>query len=280
MFQYPVVELVCVAIQEATEATGHFCDNSLDPWFAHLYVQILNSISIGACVTCILKFRNHMKKRMRARRGLAKLVCFKVIVGIRFFQTWIVSLLLQYKVVKPNATFSYNGTSLFLPLVTISLLIASIDISWGIPAVATCVEMTFCSLLFWYAFSSTEYSAEARPNDCPLPTYKAMLHAYNPLDLFMGIAKIPSLFLTLRQSGDWSRWKARRKESGIQGLIRKAVRKTKGTGDGSQGQGRYNRMEEGMESLVAPPRTRDAEGLSTFSQQDPELHPLTTLNER
>ena len=76
VFQYPIVEILCVAIQEATEATGHYCLNSLDPEFAHLWVELIESFSIGACVFVILQFRGHMKELMKMRRGLSKLAAF------------------------------------------------------------------------------------------------------------------------------------------------------------------------------------------------------------
>lgn len=245
VFQFPVVETICVIIQEVTQVTGHYCTNSLDPWFAHLYVMILNSIAIGACVTSILKFRGHMKKRMKARRGLAKLVCFKIIVALRFFQAWIFSMLLQYKVIKPGKTFSYNGAQLDFESWIYRVLTSCIDILWGIPGLATCIEMTFCALLFWYAYSSTEYNSKARPNDTPMPVYKAFFHALSPFDIFIGIYRIPSICKQLHQNGDWSRWKEVRKQKGAQGFIRKKFGGSKGDG---QGQGRYERMDDDRES--------------------------------
>lgn len=131
VFQYPIIEILCVALQEATEVTGRFCMNSLSPRFAHLWVEIIESFSIGACVLAIWKFRQRMRSLMKVKRGLSKLFCFKVIVFIRFTQQWVFSLFLQYHVIKTSPAFSYN------------------DILYGIPATATCVEMVLFSLGFW-----------------------------------------------------------------------------------------------------------------------------------
>lgn len=43
VFQYPIIESLCVALQEVTEATGRFCLNSLSPMYAHLWVEIIVS---------------------------------------------------------------------------------------------------------------------------------------------------------------------------------------------------------------------------------------------
>ena len=73
-----------------------------------------------------------MKNLMKVRRGFSKLIAFKIIVAVRFFQQWIFSILLQNDVIKTSSTFSYN------------------DILYGLPAVLTCVEMVLFSLGFWY----------------------------------------------------------------------------------------------------------------------------------
>ncbi|KAK0945161.1 hypothetical protein LTR29_003253 [Friedmanniomyces endolithicus] len=172
VFQYPITEIFCVILIESTEATGTYCSYSLYPSFGHIWVEIIQSLGIGACVIAILVFRGNMKQRMKVRRGLAKLVCFKIIVFIRFAQAWVFSLLLQYNVIKTSPTFSYN------------------DILWGIPGLATCAEMVLFSLGFWYAFSSTEYGSNAKPRDSPLPLGKALLDVINPMDLISGIARI------------------------------------------------------------------------------------------
>jgi hypothetical protein len=72
-----------------------------------------------------------MRSLMKVKRGLSKLLCFKLIVFLRFIQQWIFSLLLSNHAIKTSSSFSYN------------------DILYGIPATLTCVEMVLFSLGFW-----------------------------------------------------------------------------------------------------------------------------------
>jgi len=232
VFQYPICEIVCVAIILSTEATDHYCVNSLYPWFAHFWVEVLQSIGIGACVLSIFNLRNAMKQRMKVRRALSKLACFKIIVFIRFMQAWVFSLLLQYDVIKTSASFSYN------------------DILWGIPGLATCAEMVLFSLGFWYAFSSTEYGSSAKPRDTPLPLGRAILDALNPLDLVVGIARIFTLSGDLHRSGGWKAYREAQKQTGITGAVRKGVKKYQNRK--SSGPGRYEELNESMEELQKP----------------------------
>ncbi|TKA66260.1 hypothetical protein B0A55_08419 [Friedmanniomyces simplex] len=248
VFQYPIVETLCVIVIESTEAAGRYCTNSLDPWFGHFWVEIMQSIGIGACVFAIIRFRGNMKQRMKVRRGLAKLVCFKVIVFIRFMQAWVFSLLLQYKVIKPSATFSYN------------------DILWGVPGLATCAEMALFSLGFWYAFSSTEYGSNVKPRDPPLSLGKAILDAMNPWDLISGIARIFSLSSEMHQSGDWAKYRA---AISISGKI-KDYRNKKRSGANSG----YREVGEDMEALNKPTLSH---GRSGSAASETEYAPTTGL---
>lgn len=87
VFQYPLVEIIAIIILEATEAAGTYCSSSLRPKYGHFWSMLIHSVGIAVAVLAILRFYGRMKVLMKARRGLAKLVCFKLIVGLRFVQT-------------------------------------------------------------------------------------------------------------------------------------------------------------------------------------------------
>lgn len=255
VFQYPLVEAICVAVQDTTEAAGVYCFQSLKPVYAHLWVEIFQSISIGACVFAILRFRGRMKKLMKVRRGFAKLTCFKLIVFLRFTQQWAFSLLLEYKAIKPSSQFSYN------------------DIFYGIPAVLTCVEMVLFAVGFWYSFSASEYSSRAKPGHTPYPIWKAALHALNPTDLILGVVRIFGLCAEVRQTGDWKAYQLAQREQGLQGAIRKGINKYKA---GKGGDGRYQHVNEGMESLTRPTETHHVYSESIgYAYQEPPSYGMS-----
>ncbi|CAJ2513468.1 Uu.00g015870.m01.CDS01 [Anthostomella pinea] len=260
VFQFPTVEVLCVFIIEVTEAAGRYCVNSLRPQFGHFWVEILQSISIGACVIAIISFRNRMKKLMKVRRGLAKIVCFKIIVFIRFAQAWVFSILLERNVVKTSPAFSYN------------------DILWGIPGVATCAEMALFSLGFWYALSSTEYGSSAKPQDRPLPLWRAVLDAMNPTDFILGIWRIFPLFGEVHRSGDWKLWRAEAKNRGITGAVRKGAKKYTNRKAGKNS--RYQQLDEGLEHLQQPweSHSRTASGTSDSGQYPTGQYTTTSMN--
>ncbi|KAF2717476.1 hypothetical protein K431DRAFT_210915, partial [Polychaeton citri CBS 116435] len=183
VFQYPLTQLLATIITLATVAAKTYCAQSLSPRYGHLWAEIINSVGVGAAVLAVFRVYGHVKMIMKARRGLAKLVCFKIIVFISFVQTWIFNILLEHNVMKPSKTFSYD------------------DLLYGIPALVLCCEMVIFSLGFWYAYSSTEYSSNAKPRDQRLPIWKAALDAMNPYDFLHGIVQMFKLALHLQHSG-------------------------------------------------------------------------------
>jgi len=256
--EYPVFELAALTIQELTEAANRFCTNSLSPKYGHLWVEVLQSFSIFFCVLSILQFYVHTKTLMKARRGLAKIICFKIIVFLRFTQAWVFSILLEHNIIKTSSKFSYN------------------DIIWGLPATVTCVEMVLFAVGFWYAFSSSEYGSSAKPRDRPLPLWKAVLHAINPWDLLVGIARVPQLFMELHRGGEWKKWRTAQRNAGITGLVRKGIQKYKNKP--SQGDGRYQEMDESMEPMARPGPTQRGRSESEFTQGSTEGYPMTGFN--
>lgn len=116
------------------------------------------------------------------------------------------------------------------------------------------------------AFSSTEYSSDAKPRDAPLPLWKAVLHAINPWDLILGMARIFPLCGEVRRSGDWKAYQAAMREQGLQGAIRKGVRKYKGRKNNNQGS--YQELDDGMESLTKPTETYHGRTESSASYED------------
>ena len=255
VFQFPIVQILCLIVEESTLVTGYFCPASLEPKFAHIWVQITKSISIGACIIAILRFRGHMKGLMKGKKGLSKVVLFKLVVAIRFLQQWIFSILLNEHAIKVSEQFRYN------------------DILWGIPATLTCAEMVIFAAAFWYAFSPSEYSSTAHPGPA-MPIWKAVPHALNPTDLIMGMVRVVPLFLQVRQSGDWSQWLAARraanKKSGARGAISRGLEASRARR--GQNAGRYERVRPSTSAPQKPDESYNMRTVSSRSSEDAGMH--------
>ena len=134
--------------------------------------------------------------------------------------------------------------------------------------------MVLFSLGFWYAFSSTEYGSNAKPRDTPLPLGKAILHAINPWDLIIGIARIFPLWGEIHRNGDWANWRAARSKGGLVGLVKRSFGKF-GNKKGGDSNARYQEAGLGMEELKKPNQTHHSRSGSAAS--DTEYAPTTLL---
>jgi hypothetical protein len=124
-----------------------------------------------------------------------------------------------------------------------------------------------------YSFSSTEYSSDAKGHIKRLPIWKAILDALNPTDIIMGILRIFPLCVQLSRSGDWKQYRLAMRESGLQGAVRKGVRKYRGRK--SQVQSPDLHSNTGMEALGRHSDSISMSGGLGYEQmyQPPEASP-------
>ena len=91
VFQFPVINAISTLITEVTEVEGTYCNGNFNPKFGYLWATVIQSITLGAAIAAIWRFYKRMTKRLRARRGLAKLVGFKALVGLIWTQQVLLS---------------------------------------------------------------------------------------------------------------------------------------------------------------------------------------------
>ncbi|KAF7186932.1 Transmembrane protein [Pseudocercospora fuligena] len=211
VFQYPIFEVASTIIVETTEATGHYCVNSLNPIYAHLWVEAIETVSICFCMYALIRFYTHAKSLLRVRRAFTKFVCFKIIVFIRFTQAWAFSFALQYGIVTTGSRFSYN------------------DILWGIPCLLTSIEMVLFSATFWYAYNSGDYSYESTLCLERASVLFAILDVLDPRDLLDGFRRMFGLWQHLHGNGGWKEWRAAERRTGWVGKLRALVLKLRRT---------------------------------------------------
>jgi hypothetical protein len=257
VFQYPMVEVIAIIILEATEATDTYCSSSLRPRYGHFWFMVIHSVGIAVAVLSIFRFYGRMKALMRARRGLAKLTCFKAIVGVRFIQTvspipyrpsekvikadrqtnqWLFNILIDQDVLSPSSSFSYG------------------DLVYGLPNALMCVETILFSAAFWYAFSSSEYSHKTGLRRLPL--LRAVIDAANPYDLIHGVVRAVMILVGCC---------AGRRDDAAQ--ISEPVTRS--------GRGRYRTL-DGMGSLAQPERSRSRAPLQEGEGLEPPRYEVSS----
>ncbi|KAE9377553.1 hypothetical protein N431DRAFT_451734 [Stipitochalara longipes BDJ] len=190
IFQYPVVSLLIAIVTSITQATGIYCQYKSAPYFARLWLELAENISVTFAVSSIIAFWVALRVHLKRYKTLSKLLVFKSLV----FWMWIASIvfwiLSDAHVLKPSSKLTYA------------------DLNIGLPNMVTCVVMVPLSIFFPFAYPSRPYhiSRYAAPEDMT-PTYyhggflgwRAWVASMNPQETWKAIFFAFSMALTDRQ---------------------------------------------------------------------------------
>lgn len=124
---------------------------------------------------CIHQVYDHLEEDIAPNRPVLKMICIKLIVFLTYWQTWLVSLLIQFSALKPTR------------------FIAAPDLHVGIPCLLTCTETLIFAILHYWAFPWRPYSIDHLPK-YPEQIYEcgpneALLEAASPWDYCCSAAR-------------------------------------------------------------------------------------------
>jgi hypothetical protein len=164
-----IVDIIITIVQEASQAAGTYCNTSMKPYFAHVWVLIIGHAAIIVAVIAILKFYMRLKTipEFSQHRPLLKLLSLKLIVFTNFVQTFVFSILQGQGVLTGNNKITAN------------------DLQYGIPALLVAVEQLIFAALMLYSYRAAEYKSESKQ----MGFFAAAFNAMNPLDIIQSIVK-------------------------------------------------------------------------------------------
>ncbi|KAK0287904.1 hypothetical protein LTS00_009749 [Friedmanniomyces endolithicus] len=192
VFQYCFIRILFTVVSVITEELGRYCEASLSPAFAHVWVTAFEALSVTIAMFCLIQFYLQLRYDLAEHKPFLKVLCIKLVIFFSFWQTIIISLLSSGKgPLQPSAKISYQ------------------DIKVGIPAVMLCIEMAIFAVMHLFAFPWKEYVIDKHDpaNMNPLamsgagysgasPRYqggllgiKALADAFNPWDIIKASAR-------------------------------------------------------------------------------------------
>ncbi|KAG8806876.1 hypothetical protein FRC17_004755, partial [Serendipita sp. 399] len=139
VMQYTIIRPACSIAGIITQYYGVLCEEHLSPHFAAVYIEAVDFVSISVALMGLIIFYDLTKHELGGRRPLAKFLCIKLIVMVTWYQGFVFSLLQDKGVIK--ATDFWTAT----------------NISDGLNALATCIEMVFFAIFMWWAYPVSEY---------------------------------------------------------------------------------------------------------------------------
>lgn len=172
IFQYCFIKVSTTIIATATEATGHYCLTSLNPSFAHVWVQIFALFSVTLAMYMLIAFYLNTRVALAPKKPLLKLLAIKLVIFFCLYQGLVLDFIAATGAIKPTTKISYG------------------DISVGFNALLICFEMILFAILHLFAYPWSPYTVPNLPTSpAPLGFRKAILDALNPWDIIKALAR-------------------------------------------------------------------------------------------
>nr|XP_019050727.1 hypothetical protein I302_01168 [Kwoniella bestiolae CBS 10118]OCF29657.1 hypothetical protein I302_01168 [Kwoniella bestiolae CBS 10118] len=119
---------------------GVLCPDEYSVHYAEAYLDAVDFVSISVALYGLIIFYVLCKDELKGRKPLNKFLAIKLIVFFTFYQSFLFSILQTYNVIK--------GTALW----------TATNVSDGLSALCTCVEMVFFSIYMGWAYNWTDYT--------------------------------------------------------------------------------------------------------------------------
>ena len=109
IFQYCFIRVFFTFIALITQATGRYCDSSLNPVFSHVWVQVFNAAGVTIAMYCIIQFYVQVKQDITEHRPVLKLAAIKLVIFFSFWQNVCFSSILIPIHFRADKTFSSSS---------------------------------------------------------------------------------------------------------------------------------------------------------------------------
>ncbi|KAM0811629.1 putative Transmembrane protein 184C [Seiridium cardinale] len=146
VFQFPIITILLAIFTDITQGANVYCFGSHKTYFASLWLEIIEKISVAVAVIAVLRTYAQLKVELRPHRALQKLFAFKLLIGLQFLQQIVYMILTRINPspLQPTAMLSYT------------------DMQIGIPLLLVSCELVIFSVFFHFAYSVTPYCSTSR----------------------------------------------------------------------------------------------------------------------
>ncbi|TGO36882.1 hypothetical protein BHYA_0112g00210 [Botrytis hyacinthi] len=159
IFQFPAIMFIVFLIEEISEAKGTYCKTEIKIYFTRIWCIILRIGSTIIAILALLLFYKSTKFLTATRKPLHKLIAFKGIVFLNFFQ---------------STVFSFLSSRL-----SPTNKLTTRDLTSGIPNLLISLEMVIFSILFLKFYAVGEYAKRTETYQGGFMGIKAIAGAAN-----------------------------------------------------------------------------------------------------
>ncbi|KFY62884.1 hypothetical protein V496_04339 [Pseudogymnoascus sp. VKM F-4515 (FW-2607)] len=186
IYQYCFVRVAMTITAVVTQYFDVYCEASNMPWFAHIWVLVINAVAVTIAMYLLIQFYIQLRADLAEHSPFLKVLAIKLVIFLSFWQTFVISIL-------TSSTFSVLKANDYL---------AFPDLYVGIPSLLICIEMALFAIFHIFAYPHAPYKPGAHhsgeENASKYPTgdpddlgpkqggfmgARALLDALNPWDI-------------------------------------------------------------------------------------------------
>jgi hypothetical protein len=87
IFQYCLVRVLFTIVSVVAEYFHRYCEHSLHPAFAHIWVVCFEGASVTVAMFCLVQFYIQLKDALKSYRPALKIICIKLVIFFSFWQS-------------------------------------------------------------------------------------------------------------------------------------------------------------------------------------------------
>lgn len=87
VFQYCFIRVLFTIVAVLTEYFDVYCEDSLSPIYAHVWVQVFEAVSVTIAMFCLVQFYIQLKEDLAEHKPFLKVLCIKLVIFFSFWQT-------------------------------------------------------------------------------------------------------------------------------------------------------------------------------------------------
>lgn len=103
VFQYCFIRVLFTIVSVLAQIGNVYCEDSLSPAFAHVWVEAFESLSVTVAMFCLIQFYIQLKGDLAEHRPFLKILCIKLVIFFSFWQT--VSQITHESILAARATY-------------------------------------------------------------------------------------------------------------------------------------------------------------------------------
>ena len=87
VFQYCFIRVLFTIVAVIAQIWDVYCQDSLSPAFAHVWVQVFEAVSVTIAMFCLIQFYIQLKDDLAEHKPFLKVLCIKLVIFFSFWQT-------------------------------------------------------------------------------------------------------------------------------------------------------------------------------------------------